>query len=260
MKRALLKITLAFSLMMLSLPSVVCAGYISIDSFDTGSMVLTARNPLKPTAAGYDDSVDANATLWGMRRAVLSAFTPTNQISGLYVNYNGVSPVSPGLQLYSLGTSLSSAWLVYDAVPYGSKNPTIADPFGGSPSNFKYDFTEVVGANGSLELDNITVNTSSPVNVALYFRDNDSWAKVDTTLTTTNQLLINFSNWSNQGIDFAQITGFSMFIEGLTGGSLSIGSIGASGSGPAPVPEPSTYLLMGIGLLGAVVLRRRSKV
>ena len=261
MKRSLLKITLAFSLMMLSLPSVVCAGYISIDSFESGEMLLYASNPYVPIMKGYDPTVNRVDTIGAIRRAVLTADTPSNALfSTLDANFS----VKGALTFQSPQSIQSTAWLLYDGRAVAG-NSTLTDPFGTGPQfvpQYITDFTKV-GSGGSLEINGIQLIGLQSVNVSLYFRDLDTWAKVDATFTNIMpKLSIDFSSWSNQSpnFDFSAITGFAMYIDGLTGGSLSIGSISASGTSPAPVPEPSTYLLMGIGLLGAVVLRRRSKV
>lgn len=66
---------------------------------------------------------------------------------------------------------------------------------------------------------------------------------------------IPFTEWTD--VDFTQIKGAGLFLDLLASQDLRIDSISA-GSDSAPVPEPSTFLLLGAGIAGIGIMKRRS--
>jgi hypothetical protein len=119
------------------------------------------------------------------------------------------------------------------------------------------DLTEG-GLNNTIDI-RIIAN-DKPGQITLNFGDGTTNSDFTFTLpdysnTYPLNLSIPFASWT--GVDFSQIKGAGMFLDLLSSEDLRIDYISANSA--APVPEPSTFLLLGAGIAGIGLMRRRSK-
>ena len=93
-------------------------------------------------------------------------------------------------------------------------------------------------------------------NFTLTFGDGTTHKDVDFTLpaniTTATTITLPFSLWS--GVVFSNIRGAGLFYHGIANEDFAFDYIRATS-----VPEPSTLVLIGAGLIGAVIMKRRAK-
>ncbi len=104
------------------------------------------------------------------------------------------------------------------------------------------------------------INNDKPGQITLNFGNGTANSDYTFTLPDYNytyplNLSIPFTSWT--GVDFSNITGAGMFLDLLASEDLRIDYISANST--APVPEPSTLLLLGAGIAGIGLMKRRSK-
>ena len=89
----------------------------------------------------------------------------------------------------------------------------------------------------------------------LNFGDGTTNKDVSFTLPANSaNIAINLSYAMWTGVDFSQIRGGGLFYQGVANEDFAIDYIAGRS-----VPEPSTFVLLGAGLIGAVVMRRRTR-
>ncbi len=133
---------------------------------------------------------------------------------------------------------------------------------GNSSGSIDYVMTPVDLTEGGVNntIDIRIVANDKPGQLTLNFGDGTTnfdykFTLPDYTSSYPLNLSIPFTEWI--GVDFSQIKGAGMFLDLLASEDLRIDSIFASSA--APVPEPSTLLLLGAGIAGIGIMRRRSK-
>ena len=147
----------------------------------------------------------------------------------------GIAPVAHGLQVAGGVLDITNGVADNSSVLVTYTLPLLGVP--GGASNLYLDLT-IVGSDGN------------PTNVSVGGLGSGSFAIPG----NTNNAPLSFAV---AGPPFGPGT-LTLTFTGAPGWDLSIDSLGLSWTDPAPVPEPATYGMIAIGLVGFYMARRRS--
>lgn len=122
---------------------------------------------------------------------------------------------------------------------------------------YKFDIASAMSMSFSVTTPSGYINQNDPIlglfnsTGTLVTQDDDSGAGFDSLI---NSVL-------NTGTYYLAVAGFSNFsFTGTSGSGDWPYQLSLSGSSIAPVPEPETYALMGVGLLGLLATRRKKQL
>lgn len=245
MRKSILKQLSAACLMSLLVP---CGAFatVFVDHFDTPeggqSLTLTGTGTASSFTSGLGSS-----TMSGTR----------------YLEISKDAASSGGSHAVDINNAAYSS-IMADSLESGAIGSTKVIWDGNSNSTIDYnvlsaiDFTEG-GLNSYIDLR--LISNDKPGTITLNFGDGTNNSDYTITLPDYSfsypyDLLIPFTEWAS--VDFTKITGAGMSIDLLTSEDLRIDFVG-SAAAPAPVPEPATFLLLGGGILGVALMKRRSK-
>jgi hypothetical protein len=240
MKTSIMRKLVAASLMSMMVPCVAFAVPIYVDHFTAppGGQAIT-QVPVGTTAT-FAPGLGTSALLGARYLAVTKIGGSSGGSHAVDINNTAFpSVMADNMEAGVDGNTL----LIWD----GNGNSTVEYTAG------PVDLT-AGGINNYIQLH--ILSNDLPGTVTLNFGDGTTNANYLFTLPGfpspfPTDVIIPFSAWS--GVNFTQIRGGSMAINMLANEDLRIDFIAADGS----VPEPSTFLLLGAGLGGLALLRRR---
>jgi hypothetical protein len=242
MKASMKKQLLAACLLSILVPcSAFATVYIDHFSAPTGGQSLTLTGV--GSASSFTSSL-GSSTLSGSRYLYIDKTSETGGSYAVDINNSAF----PSLMASSLESgAIGSAKVIWDGNNNGVVDYTMA----------AVDLTEG-GLNNTIDFRLIA--NDKPGQLTFNFGDGTTSADYtfdlpDYTNTYPLNVSIPFTAWS--GVDFSQIKGAGMFLDLLASQDLRIDYI-STGSDAAPVPEPSTFLLLGAGIAGIGIMRRRS--
>ena len=215
-----------------------------------------------PYDGGYDQyDVIGNTSIFGIDKMTVNTSGNTMSVA-IFTNYvNNIGDSGTGLGDLFISTN---GWHPYGTAPYMNDNYQNGE---------HWEYALAMNSNGSLSLYQVAANNS---NIKLtdsfidhnryYFRAGQE-ARIDT--TQTNYLVSNSSvgSWAINGAaktltysfdlsNFDPSKDFSTSTWGFIW-DMTCGNDVIEGAAPAPVPEPSTFILLTAGLLGAVFYRMK---
>ena len=178
-------------------------------------------------------------------------------------------------------TAPASAYITYGLTTVNGTQYDLS-PFA-DLSNANLTHANLTGANINFaNLTGANLSTATLDYSLLAFAD---FTRANLVFANLNHAILTFADLPYANLSFANLIGAQLFLTDLTGVNLTFATVsysnwtdfstnsGATGlssysyntrlifyAGPAPVPEPSTYGLIGIGALGVAFAARRRKV
>ena len=245
-------------LMFALVASILLMSYHPVSAYTIADNYIGKGNPYD---GGYDQyDVIGDSTIFGIDKMTVN--TSGNSMSvAIFTNYvNHIGDSGTGLGDLFISTN---GWHPYGSAPYLNDNYQNGE---------HWEYALAMNANGSVSLFKVAANNS---NIKLtdsfidhnryYFRAGQE-ARIDT--TQTNYLVSNsVGSWAINGgaktltytFDLSNFDPSKDFSSSTWGfhWDMTCGNDVIEGAAPAPVPEPSTFVLLAAGLLGAVFYRRR---
>jgi hypothetical protein len=223
------------------------AATLDIDPFDASQGPLTANSGATEVSGTVDD-----ASILGGERDVVVHYTA----GPLNVEVN-VNPGGNSLYTHSQDASTTGAsWIIWDG---NDNDPLTLDPtgLGGVDLTLGGLLTGIL-----LDVDDNDLGNPDALRIEIY-TDGGNWSFAETGLPPGPSLffldfLADFGVGAGAGADFTNVGAIALHVNGTTepAQDLSFDLVSASDN---PVPEPSTVILLGIGVVGLALGARRRK-
>lgn len=224
-RSAILKSTALAALLATSLSAAQAASFTA-----PTSAVLTLSTDLTSLlGAGTTYTALGDANYNAATRTLTESFTSVNLSNSSATDLIGLTGATSGLRLTASGTTLDITGVSYD--------------------NVAKSLSAVLSVNGAQQYSGVFLTTAS-VTLGETFN-----ATTGTGLLTTGNLNLS----SGAASTLVSAFGLPSFYAGLATG-VNFGNLKVDVLSPTAVPEPSTYAMMGLGLVGMGFVARRRRV